>query len=75
VATHDVTITSIPRQLIGANDVVFEVKEDGSKLGDLKVSQGNIHWVPSGHTFGYTLEWHQFAEIAEKQGRRRKYIS
>ena len=73
MATHDVTLIRMPRLLIGGNDIFFEVREDGSKLGELRISQGNMHWVPSDHVFGHTLEWRQFAEIAVEQGRREKY--
>ena len=41
-ARHRVTITSIPRMLAGADDIVFEIKENEIKPGDLKVSQGGI---------------------------------
>ena len=70
---HDVTITRMPRLLIGGNDIVFEVREDQSKLGDLRISQGNLHWVPVGCSFGYTLRWDQLDSIAKEQGRREKY--
>jgi hypothetical protein len=73
MATHDVTIIKMPRFLIGGNDVFFEVKEDEVKIGDLRVSQGNLHWVPTGHTYGHTLEWRQFAEMAVEAGRRERY--
>jgi len=53
--------------------VVFQVRENESKLGDLKISQGNLHWVPAGCSFGYTLGWSQLDEIAEEQGKREKY--
>ena len=74
MATHDVTITKLPRLLIGGNDIFFEVKEDGIKLGDLRVSQGNLHWVPAGRIYGYTLEWSQLTEIGSAYGRRERYI-
>jgi len=64
----------LPRLLIGGNDIFFEVKEDGIKLGDLRVSQGNLHWVPSGNVYGYTLEWNQLTEVTREFGRREKYI-
>jgi len=42
MARHRVAIASIPRMLAGADDIVFEIKENEIKLGDLKVSQGNL---------------------------------
>jgi hypothetical protein len=59
---------------MGGNDIFFEIKEDRAKLGELRVSQGNIHWVPVDHIYGYTLQWHQFDDIARNQGKREKYM-
>ena len=73
MASHQVTITRIPRMLVGANDIVFEVKENDVKLGDLRVSQGNVFWLPSGHTIGRVLQWSQFAQLIEEHGRRKRY--
>ena len=56
MARHRVTITSIPRMLVGANDIVFEIKENEIKPGDLKVSQGNLFWLPSDHNIGRVLK-------------------
>ena len=75
MASHQVTITNIPRMIVGANDIVFEVRENNVKLGDLKVSQGNLFWLPSGHTFGRELQWSQFAQLAEEYGKRGRYSS
>ena len=70
---HKVAITNIPRMLVGSNDVVFEIAEDGTKLGELKVSQGNLFWLPSGHKIrGYRLEWAEFARLAKKHGKESK---
>ena len=75
MARHRVTITNIPRMLVGANDIVFEIKENEIKLGDLKVSQGNLFWLPSGHNIGRVLKWSHFARLAEEHGERRRYTS
>ncbi|GEM_PF-1188233 len=77
MASHQVIITGIPRLLVGANDIVFEVKENDAKLGELKVSQGNLFWLPSGSRrgIGRVLKWSQFAKLAKEHGRKRRYIS
>ena len=75
MSSHRVTITEIPRMIVGANDVIFEVREDNAKLGDLKVSQGNLFWLSSGHNIGHVLQWNQFAELAERYGKKRRYES
>lgn len=59
--------------LVGGNDIVFEVKENETKLGDLRVSQGNLFWLPTGHKFGHVLEWTQFDQLAREHGKRRRY--
>ena len=56
MARHKVAITSIPRMLVDANDIMFEIKENEIKLVDLKVSQGNLFWLPSDHNIGRVLK-------------------
>ena len=73
MSRHQVTITDIPRMIVGANDVIFEVRENDAKLGDIKVSQGNLFWLSGGHNIGRVLEWNQFAALADKYGRKRRY--
>jgi len=73
MASHQVTITNIPRMIVGANDIVFEVRENNIKLGDLKVSQGNLFWLSGGYNYGRVLKWSQFAQLAEEYGKRRRY--
>ncbi len=36
MAVHEVTIDKVPRLLVGGNNLVFEVREEGNKLGILK---------------------------------------
>ena len=74
MATHEVSITKLPRLLVGGTDIIFEVKEDGTKLGDVRISQGNLHWVPAGKMYGYTIEWNQMTDVTRKNGRREKYL-
>jgi len=73
MATHDVTITRMPRRLVGSNDIIFEIRENRQKLGDLRVSQGNLYWLPAGRKYGRILEWNQLTDVFTRNGRRRKY--
>jgi len=77
MARHQVIITNIPRLLIGANDIVFEVKENNAKLGELRVSQGNIFWLPSGSRrgIGRVLKWSKFDQLIKVHGKRKRYLS
>ena len=72
MAKHNVTIVRMPSRLVGKSDVVFDVRENDSKLGDLRVSQGNIFWRPFNCAYGHVLPWALFAEMMEKNGKRQK---
>lgn len=71
MASHRVTIT-MPAMEVGATPIVIEVREDDVRLGALKVGQGRLFWVPSGHVVGHELEWTRFAELAEEHGKKRR---
>lgn len=53
---HDVSF-SIPQRALGKADVEFVVKNDGSVLGTLAVSNGSIVWFPKGTSYGYRMGW------------------
>lgn len=72
MAPHQVTTTDIPAMEVGATPIVIKVREDDVRLGDLKVSQGRLFWLPSGHVVGHELEWSRFAELAEEHGKKRR---
>ena len=68
MATHDVSF-EIPQKFVLAKDVVFEIRSDGSKLGSLLISKGNIEWVPASNSVKKRrLSWERFAELMESQG-------
>ena len=47
-------------------DVVFKVKSNGRKLGDLMISKGGVEWRPKGHSVNtIDLKWKQFADKME----------
>jgi hypothetical protein len=64
MASHSVTVhPSRPLEVANA-DLVIEVKSDGEKLGELRVSRGTIDWIPRGHqNASRSLTWEQFAEL------------
>jgi hypothetical protein len=41
-------------------DVVFEVRSDGDKLGELRISKGAIDWYPYLSRRPITPTWEQF---------------
>lgn len=48
---HEVSF-DIPERLLGRADIAFTVKQNGSVLGTLTVSNGSVVWFPKGTTYG-----------------------
>lgn len=66
---HEVTM-DIATKFVLHKDVKVEVKSNGSKLGTLLISKGNIEWLPSGaHVNKKRLTWTQFAKLIEGEGK------
>jgi hypothetical protein len=66
--THDVSF-EIPQKFVLAKDVEFEIKSDGSKLGTLLISKGNIEWIPANNSVKKCrLTWERFAGVMESEG-------
>lgn len=66
--THDVTV-SIPQKVVLSKDVEIEIKSDGSLLGTLMVSKGNIEWRPSKASVNKRrMSWEKFAALMEDEG-------
>lgn len=54
-------------------DVTFDIRENGSKLGTLFISRGNIEWVPAGNSVNkHRMTWAQFAKLMESYGKPKK---
>lgn len=69
MATHDVSV-EIPQKLILAKDVKFDIKSNGSKLGTLLISKGNLEWVPAkASAKKRRLTWEKFARMMEEGGK------
>jgi hypothetical protein len=69
MATHDVSFT-IPQKMVLAKDVEFEIKSNGSRLGTLLISKGNIEWIPTNNSVKKRrLTWEKFAELMETEGK------
>ncbi|TAJ85324.1 hypothetical protein [Reyranella sp.] len=65
---HQVTL-DISTKFVLHKDVEIEVKKDGSKLGTLLISKGNIEWVPARNSVNRKrLSWQRFAAMMEKNG-------
>lgn len=69
---HEISL-GINSKFVLHKDVEVDVKADGTKLGTLLISKGNIEWLPAGnHVNKYRLSWKKLAELMEAEGRQVK---
>jgi len=69
LATHDVSF-EIPQKFVLAKDVEFDIKSNGSKIGTLLISKGNVEWIPASNSVKKRrLSWEKFAALMETQGK------
>jgi hypothetical protein len=67
VPIHDVEMSIPTTKVVLHADVVFEVRSDGEKLGELRISKGTIDWVPSNARVPVQLTWEQFDRLMRDQ--------
>lgn len=60
MAKHIVNMSIPTTKMVLSADVVFEVRSDGEKLGELRVSKGTIDWAPVNAKNPYRRSWEQF---------------
>jgi hypothetical protein len=65
---HIVTF-EVPTRTLGVKDLVFRVRKNGSKFGELRVSQGAVVWIPAVKSKGRRLSWRQIDELAREHGK------
>jgi hypothetical protein len=65
---HDVDMSIPTTKVVLHADVVFEVRSDGDKLGELRVSKGTIDWVPVNAKNPIRLTWEQFDRYLRDHG-------
>lgn len=69
MATHDVNL-NLHTKVVAHKDVEIEVKSDGSKLGTLLISKGNVEWLPTNNSVNkFRLSWEQFSRFMVEHGR------
>ena len=60
----------LPKTQIVKSDVEFIIKKDGKLLGRLNISQGNLEWIPSGHSVKkYRLRWGTLDALMKQHGK------
>jgi hypothetical protein len=65
---HSVTFAA-PKVEVSKLDYLYEISGADGKLGDLKISKGNIKWKPTGKsTNEVKLTWENFALMFETHG-------
>jgi hypothetical protein len=52
-------------------DVEFQVKRNGAMLGRLRISKGNVEWVPKDFEHGYQMNWREFGALMKENGTRK----
>jgi hypothetical protein len=67
VPRHDVEMSIPTTKMVLHADVVFEVRSDEEKLGDLHVSQGSIDWYPRNARQPTRMTWEQFDRFMQER--------
>jgi hypothetical protein len=65
---HKVTF-EIPSRPVGFKDLVFKVRKNKKKFGELRVSQGAVVWIPAVKWKGRRLSWTQIDDLARTHGK------
>ena len=63
MARHDVEMSIPTTKMVLHADVVFDVRSDDEKLGELRVSQGTIDWFPRHAQTPVSMTWERFDRI------------
>ena len=53
---------------VGTKDVVFVVRQDGQRFGELRVSKGSLVWRGRYDHIGRKIGWKRFATLMEEHG-------
>lgn len=70
MAEHQVKF-KIPWRSLGRMNVEFAVKADGVVLGHLYLSKGTVAWRRAEAKTAYELSWSEFAQLMERDRRRK----
>ncbi len=64
---HDVEMSIPTTKVVLSADVVFEIRSDDEKLGELRISRGTIDWAPSNAKIPIQLTWEQFDRLMRER--------
>lgn len=65
---HKVTF-EVPQRPVSFKDIVFKVRMNNKKFGELRVSQGAVVWIPAEKSKGRRLSWRQMDQLAQEHGK------
>ena len=71
MAQHRVTFTT-PRLELGNADIRLKVQRNGKVVGTMKISKGNLVWVPRDAQKGYRIGWPKLDELIQMYGKRQR---
>lgn len=71
MAEHTVDF-EVPSRPLGNNDIVFDVRGNGLKVGELKISKGGVLWRPAGQRASFSMRWGKFDRLMQDHGRERR---
>jgi hypothetical protein len=70
MAQHQVNF-NLPSRPLSFADVIFSVRENDEKFGELRISQGTLVWFPRNKQIGYRMTWKKLDALFQEQGSRR----
>ena len=60
----------LPERRLGKADVVFDVRENGARVGRLLISKGAIEWIPRSKKLRRKWSWARFDSLIRELGRK-----
>jgi len=66
---HKVTFTT-PALELGNADIELKVRRNGAVIGTMKISRGNLVWVPRDEQIGYKIGWQKFDQFMQTEGKK-----
>jgi hypothetical protein len=64
---HKVTMSTV-KQKVSKEDIVFSIKKGNRKLGELRISKGNLTWVTGNGRVQNYITWEDFNLVMTKGG-------
>jgi hypothetical protein len=63
---HEVKF-STPALMVGNADLIFVIKQNGKKFGELRLSRGSLIWFPKDKSKSHRLSWADLNELAQSK--------